>query len=184
MCRWPRMSEDFDYTRPRRIADAWGHFAPELLSISIVAAIAIGLHPPPHALALTVPLALAGFVVASWVLMRRHDRRLCDQCVASLPLNPGEQASHYRRRLLLAHAVSRPRFLLPYLLVLIGTNLATGLVGRVVWATAQSSMIYLLLSHSTHRRLQPWCPTCRTDGGGTHDDDKPVPVLPNDSKLV
>jgi hypothetical protein len=36
-------------------------------------------------------------------------------------------------------------------------------------------MIYLILAYTTHRRLQPWCPWCRSDGGGEHEDTSPTP---------
>jgi hypothetical protein len=179
------MGDDLGYPWNERVVAAWGHFAPELLSVSIVAAIAVGLRPPSGPLMLTLPAALMLFVVASWLCMRRHDRRLCEQCAASMPLNAAERAGRYQRRFWLAHAASEPRYLVPYLIVLIGSNFAPGTFGHIVWAVAQSSMIYLIVSHSSHRRLQPWCPTCRTDGGGSHNvQDTPDPILPNNRQLV
>jgi hypothetical protein len=65
--------------------------------------------------------------------------------------------------------------LIPYLVVLIGSNFATTTAGRIGWAVVQSSMIYLILAYTTHRRLQPWCPWCRSDGGGEHEDVSPPP---------
>src|SRR5690242_20634023 len=102
-----------------RVAHAWGHFAPELLSAGILAAIALGLRPPASALALTLPIALMAFIVATWLLMRRHDRRLCEQCVASMPLNPAERAVRLKRRFWLSHFATEPRFLIPYFTLLI-----------------------------------------------------------------
>ena len=173
------MASDFGSPRSIRIAEVWGHFAPELLGVSVLAAIAVGVHPAIGPLALTIPLALMAFVVATWVLMRRHDRRLCEQCMAAMPLNPAEQAGRYKRRFWTAHTLFEPRFLVPYLVVLIGSNFATTTVGKIGWALVQSSMFYLILSHSTHRRLQPWCPWCSDGGGGEHVEETP-PVLPHD----
>ena len=126
------------------------------------------------------------FIVATWLLMRRHDRRLCEHCVVSMPLNPAERAVRLTRRFWLAHFATEPRFLIPYFTILIGSNFLPGTWGRIVWAVIQCSMIYLIMSYVSHRRLQPWCPWCNNGGGGSdHDDDVAPPPLPdNDRELV
>ncbi len=169
-----------------RVADVWGHFAPEVLCLSIVGAVMIGLRPPGGALMLTAPIALMGVVVMSWLLMRRHDRRLCEQCMASMPLNAAEKAVKYQRRFWMAHTGSEKRFLIPYLAVLIGSNFFPGTWGRIAWAVIQLTMIYLILSHVAHRRFQPWCPWCSSGGGGSEreDDSTPPPLPDNDRELV
>ena len=161
-----------------RLSDRWGHFAPALLSVAIVGVILAGLHPLSGPLMLSVPLLLFGFVIVSWLLMRQHDRRLCEHCAAALPLNPAEQATRYRARFWLAHTGSEPRFLLPYFAVLIGTNFLTSPSGRLIWALVQATMIYLIASYTTHRRLQPWCPWCSEGGGGSHREDDVTPPPP------
>jgi hypothetical protein len=46
-------------------------------------------------------------------------------------------------------------------------------------------MIYLILSNTTHRRLQPWCPWCSQGGGGEEREEVTPPPLPQDySQLV
>jgi hypothetical protein len=157
-----------------------------VLCASIVAAVVVGLRPPPGLFALTVPVALMVVVVASWLVMRRHDRRLCEQCVAAMPLNAAEKAVHYQRRFWMAHTGAERRFLVPYLAVLVGSNFFPGTWGRIVWAIVQCSMVYLIMSHVTHRRFQPWCPWCSDGGGGSErDDDVTPPPLPDhDRELV
>jgi hypothetical protein len=172
-----------DHAWRAHLTQRWGHFGPVLLCGSIGAVILLGLHPLSGPLALTVPLAVVLFVLASWLLMRQHDRRLCELCAASLPLNPGEQAARYQRRFWVAHAGSQPRYLIPYLAVLLGSNFAATTAGRIGWAIVQASMIYLIAAYSTHRRLQPWCPWCRGDGGGEHEDTAPGP-LPDDRRQL
>jgi Na+/melibiose symporter-like transporter len=169
-----------------RLYGRWGHFAPELLMGSIGAVILLGLHPVYGPLALSVSFGLVVFVVMSWLLMRRHDRSLCEHCVAAMPLNPSELAARYSRRFWLSHTGAEPKFVVPYLAVLIGSNFATGTVGRFGWAVVQTSMIYLILSYSTHRRLQPWCPWCREGGGGWDADniDSPDPVPGDRRQLI
>lgn len=167
-----------------RVAERWGHFGPVLLSASIVAVILMGLRPLEGPLALSMPVLLLAFVLASWLLMRQHDRRLCEQCAASMPLNPAELASRYGRRFWLAHAGSQPRVVVPYLAVLIGSNFATAPGARLAWALVQATMIYLIVSYSSHRKLQPWCPWCRGDGGGGSGEDIAPPPSPEDRRQL
>jgi hypothetical protein len=164
-----------------RIGDRLGHYANTLLMGSIVIAVALGLYPLPGILSFTVPVALVAVVLMSWMLMRQHDRRLCEQCVMSMPLNPSEKALRLKRRFWMAHTGSEPRFLIPYLVVLVSSNFATSTVGRIGWAAVQLTMVYLILSQSTHRKLQPWCPWC-SDGGGGEEVDETPPVLPHDDR--
>jgi hypothetical protein len=180
------MTGDAEQRLSARVADVWGHFAPEVLCLSIVGAVMIGLRPPDNALMVTAPLALMTVVVVSWLLMRRHDRRLCEQCMSSMPLNAAEKALKYQRRFWMAHTGSEKRFLIPYLTVLIGSNFFPGTWGRIAWAAIQLTMIYLILSHVAHRRFQPWCPWCSSGGGGSEreDDTTPPPLPDKDRELV
>lgn len=166
-----------------RFTDRLGHHAADILIGSIVAVVVTGLYPLPGLLTFTVPISLFALVLVTWILMRQHDRRLCERCVLAMPLNPSERAVRLRRRFWMAHTGSEPRFLIPYLAVLLSSNFATSTVGRIVWAGMQLSMIYLILAQSTHRRLQPWCPWC-SGGGGGEDVDETPPVLPNDDRQL
>ena len=112
---------------------------------SIAAAVFVGLYPLPGPL-YTVPMTLFAFVLPSWLMMRAHDRRLCEQCVMAMPLNPAEKATKLKRRFWMAHTGSEPRFLIPYLAVLISSNFATSTIGRIGWALIQLTMVYLILS--------------------------------------
>lgn len=162
-----------------RAAESLGHHATEILIVAIIAVVLLGLKPLPGVFTLSVPIALLGVVLVSWGLMRQHDRRLCEHCVLSMPLNPSAHAARYRRRFWMAHTGAEPRFLVPYLVVLIGSNFATSEIGKIGWALIQLTMVYVVLSYATHRKFQPWCPWCSEDGGGDHAEDVP-PVLPSD----
>lgn len=177
------MSQYADLPWAERVVQRLGHHASEVLILAVGAAIVVGLHPLPGVFMLTGPLAVIMLVLISYLAMRRHDRRLCEQCVAAMPLNPSAEAARYRRRFWTAHSLSEPRYLVPYFIVLIGSNFATSPVGRIAWAVIQSSMLYLIASHVTHRRLQPWCPWCSDGGGGEHVEESP-PVLPHDDRLL
>ncbi len=164
------MAESFRLPYSGGIYRRWGHLAPQFLSAAILIAIALGIKPGTlNALTLVGTLSLLIFVIVTWVLMRQHDRRLCESCAASLPLNAAECAARYRRRFWLAHAGGDWRLTAPYLIVLIASNFLTGMAGRLCWAVVQSSMIYLILAYDSHRRFQPWCPRCASGGEGRDD---------------
>jgi hypothetical protein len=81
------------------------------------------------------------------------------------------------------HLGSDRRVVAGYLLMLVFANVlllpGPGMaqtLGRYAWAGVQATLIYLVVCHNTHRRLQPWCPEC--EGGGPGDDerlDSPAP---------
>ena len=169
--------------RGERLSATLGHRANSMLATSIVLVVALQCLPVDPLMSLVVSVTLIAFVVLCWLLMSEHDRRLCELCAAEMPLNPAEEAKRLHRRFWMAHTGSEPRFLVPYLLVLVSSNFATTTIGRVGWAVIQLSMVYLLVSQSTHRKLQPWCPWCRGDGGGEEVDETP-PVLPHDDRQL
>ena len=167
-----------------RVTGALGHRANTMLASAIVLVVAIQFAPIDPLTALAVSITLFAFVILSWLLMREHDRRLCERCVMEMPLNPSAEAKRLHRRFWMAHTGSEPRFLVPYLVVLVSSNFATSTtIGRIGWAVVQLSMVYLIISQSTHRRLQPWCPWC-SDGGGGEEVDETPPVLPNDDRQL
>lgn len=174
---------------PEPRASRWGHHAPQLLIAAVASTVALGVLPPaPGLLAALLPALLLTAIVATWVQMRRHDRGLCELCMASMPLDPSLSAERYRRRLALAHLGERPRAVVLYLVALVATDLALVVVppsmsapALVLWACMQSSLVYLVLSHVTHRRLQPWCAQCGGGGEGRDDVGSQGP-LPVDSR--
>ncbi len=163
-----------------RGANRLGHWGASWLIAAICAAIFLGVHPLPAgtALAMWLPTALFVTTIIGWLNMRQHDRRLCEICAGAMPLNAAEVASRYRRRFLVAHASASRRLIICYLVVLLGSNalLFFGTPGRAGWAVVQLTMIYLVLSYSSHRRFQPWCPQCSGGGGGDEHVDVPDPM--------
>ncbi len=164
---------------PGRAANRLGHWGGQLLIAAIFGAIALRLHPLPFdsPLFLALPLTLFAAVIVSWLLMRQHDRRLCEPCMAAMPLNAAETAARYGRRFRVTHLGARKGIVLAYFAALVGSAFLPGKPGLVIWTVMQASMIYLVLSYSSHRRFQPWCPQC-SDGGGGEDValDAPDPV--------
>ena len=170
---------------PARVANRLGHWGAQILMASIMAAIVLGVRPlsPENPLSLEAPLLLFVVVLGSWGLMRKHDRRLCESCMSTLPLNASQTAARYGRRFAIAHLASNMRFTVAYLVVLIGsspvlldTNLVPHPLAQYLWAAIQLTMVYLVLSYTTHRKLQPWCPQCSGGGGGRDKVEAPEPV--------
>jgi len=148
--------------------ERWGHHAAQILMFTIAGAIVLGAQPIGRtASGQVLSMTLACFVLATWLAMRQHDRRLCEWCVQDLPLDVEGAANQARYRFRLAHLGNNPGFVVPYLSILIATNFLPGQTGRLVWAIAQSTMIYLVMASDSHRKLQPWCPICREGGGGS-----------------
>ncbi|SOD70805.1 hypothetical protein SAMN05892883_0446 [Jatrophihabitans sp. GAS493] len=180
------MTYTYGGAQPRRIGWQLGHFAPQILVAAIIAAVALGVHPiedGTSTLAITLPVLLMFVVLGTWTLMRQHDRRLCERCMSSMPLNPSESAARYQNRFRVAHAGGNKKIVVGYLLALVAVNLLVSVdpnaATRILWAALQLSMIYLIASYSTHRRLQPWCPQCQ--GGDGRDEDDPVTPDPEPS---
>jgi hypothetical protein len=159
------------------VINQWGHWAAQVLSGTICATILLRVWSPEPAGAVSIlaPPTLVAVVLTSWLLMRRHDRRLCEHCMTDMPLNPSDSAARYHRRLATAHLGSNKVLAIGYLTVLVGSALLPGTRGLVIWSLAQASMIYLLICYTTHRRLQPWCPACRGDGDGIAKSPDPAP---------
>jgi hypothetical protein len=134
------------------------HHSSTILMIATALVIGIGLKPLPGVLNFFGPLALVTVVFVSFAMMRSHDRKLCELCLSDFPMTPAKDAKQLRRRLWLVHTLAEPRFMVLYVAALIGSNFVPGLVGRGIWAALQLSLIYLILSLQSHRRLQPWCP--------------------------
>jgi hypothetical protein len=159
------MSDYGGMSLPGRALERWGHWGAGILIASTVAAIGLGVRPLPAGtpIALLVPLLLVTLLVFSWIRMREHDRRLCEFCVQSMPLDAAEIAERMHRRFSVAHLGQRRELVLLYMTILVGSNglLLAGTIGHFVWALVQASMIYLVLAYSGHRRFQPWCPQCR-----------------------
>ena len=155
-------------------ATRWGHHGRTIFVsvIGVMAVLTVRPAPYPPGVKPLVSLTFAAILVATWLEMRKHDRALCERCVADFPLNPAEAAVTYRRRLAMVHLLAERRAAICYLAVILVACLLPPLApaafrvpALAVWLAALGSLAYLLLSGVTHRRLQPWCPQCGPQGG-------------------
>jgi hypothetical protein len=152
-----------------------GHYAPWLLATLVGSLIVLTLVPAVSAVVawqiLVLLLAAAVFLGLSILV---HNRRLCERCIAALPLDAAAVAGRFAVRFRVAHLFESKLFALCYLAAVGGSAvLYSHPVGRYGWAVAEASLVYLLLVYVTHQRLQPWCPHCRNGG-----EERKVPTTP------
>jgi len=167
-------------------ASRWGHAGPTIFVAIIGSMAALAVLPvtyPPGGKPL-VSLAFIALLLTTWVEMRKHDRGLCERCVADFPLNPAQAAETFRRRLATVHLVADRRAATWYLLAILFACLLPLFApeplhapARLLWLAALASLVYVVQSGQTHRRLQPWCPQCGHQGGSDKvDTPDPMPL--------
>ena len=164
-------------------ANRWGHFGPTCLALSVAAIVGFGLNPVAVTTtsALVTLTAILAFALISWRAMRQHDRHLCEICAMSMPLNTSEVAARHRLRFAVVHAMVVKSIAMSYLALVVGSDLVLlhgNYIERILWASIQLTMVYLVLAYSSHRRFQPWCPRCH-GGHGERDrskDHDPAPL--------
>jgi hypothetical protein len=156
-----------------------GHYAPWLLAILVGALIVLTLVPADSSFvpwqAMAGLLALAVFLGISILV---HNRRLCERCIAALPLDASMVAGRYGIRFRVAHLFESKLFAIGYLAAVAGSAfLYSDPVGRYGWAAVEASLVYLLFVYVTHQRLQPWCPYCKNGGEELSTPTSPSPVF-------
>ncbi len=153
-----------------------GHYAPWFLATLVGALVVLTLIPAVSTLVpwqVLLALLVVAFLLGLSILA--HNRRLCERCIASLPLDAATVAGRYAVRFRVAHLFESRLFALCYLGALVGSSLLySHPVGRYGWAVAEASLGYLLLVYVTHQRLQPWCPQCKN--GGEEQPARPTPT--------
>jgi hypothetical protein len=155
-----------------------GHYAPWFLAALVGSLIVLTLVPAAaaHVAWQVLLLVLVGALVLAASVFA-HNRRLCERCIAAVPLDASRVASRYAVRFRVAHLFERRLSALCYLTALaVAAALYAHPVGRYAWAAAQASLVYLLLVYVTHQRLQPWCPQCRNGGEEQAAPTGPTPV--------
>jgi hypothetical protein len=155
-----------------------GHYAPWLLAVLVGSLVVLTLVPAAASYvpwqAMAMLLVVVGYLA---VTLLAHNRRLCERCIASLPLDASTVAGRYAVRFRVAHLFERKLFAVCYLGTVAGSSLlAAHPVGRYGWAAVEASLVYLLLAYVTHQRLQPWCPHCRNGGEELMAPTTPTPV--------
>ncbi len=171
--------------QPGRVS-RWGHAGPTIFVaiLSTMAAFALLPVPYPAGGKPLVSLTFIVLMIVTLVEMRKHDRGLCERCVADFPLNPAQEAETYSRRLATVHLMAERRVAGWYLVAILTACLlplfAPGplkLPAMMLWLASLVSLVYIVRSGQTHRRLQPWCPQCGNQGGNDKvDTPEPMPL--------
>lgn len=159
---------------------AFAHQAWKMLLVAYISCVAQTFLAPA---AFLWAVANVAAMIALIITESRHDRRLCERCIADWPLNPEESVRRARRRLRAFHwLVERlPRRHQYALMAAIAVPyMAAGIwlsdFGFAVFSAGLYSLIGMgAVVNRAHWKLQPWCPQCRGGGGDTFSPD---PVTP------
>lgn len=172
-----------DWAEPAQ-ASRWGHAGPSVFVgiIGSMAVMAILPVPYPPGGKPLVSFAFIALMLVTYVEMRKHDRSLCERCMADFPLNPAEDAERYGRRLEIVHLMAEPHIARRYLVGILVVCLLPLFVpdplrlpAMALWLASLVSLAYIVRSGQTHRKLQPWCPQCGPQGG-TDNVEAPEPM--------
>ena len=173
-------------------ASRWGHAGPSIFVgvIASMATLAVLPVPYPPGGKPLISIAFIALMLVTFAEMRKHDRALCERCVADFPLNPAQDAETYRRRLEFVHLLADKRMARRYLLAILVACLLPLFVpaplripAMGLWLASLASLVYLVQSGQVHRKLQPWCPQC-SGGGGGNRDNVDEPDLPRGDRLL
>ncbi len=117
-----------------------GHYAPWFLATLVGALVVLTLIPAVSTLVpwqVLLALLVVAFLLGLSILA--HNRRLCERCIASLPLDAATVAGRYAVRFRVAHLFESRLFALCYLGALVGSSLLySHPVGRYGWAVAEA----------------------------------------------
>lgn len=128
------------------------------------------------------------FIVGQIAALRHTYGHLCEECIASMPLNPQERADKRKPALRVFHVMyNTPRrsIMTSTAQVALVTILITAAVTDldVVKTITHEAIILLLLaiqvSTMEHSKYQPWCPYCHRGNGGWSRAGRPDPSIPH-----
>jgi len=182
------MSQVFgdDWAHGQARASRWGHAGPSII-VGVLASMAVLAMVPvqyPTGGRQLLSLSFIVLLLVTFAEMRKHDRGLCERCAADFPLNPAQAAETYSRRLATVHLMADKRVAVRFLVALLVACLlpifAPGPLhtpAMILWLASLASLIYVVQSGVTHRRLQPWCPQCGHQGGSDNvHTPEPMPL--------
>lgn len=167
---------------PERPAMWLGHYSMLALLAAVMASLADDATGQRPGVAEWIAVAAwSAWMAASAADTGRHRERLCERCIAASPLDPQAAVSRWRAALRLHHS---RKAMITLLSAVVAWDVIDGLLHQPPWwALALSALGTAALGMSVfvtwqHRRLYPWCPFCRWDGGGPHEVSPDVPVTP------
>ena len=103
-----------------------GHYAPWLLGVLVSALTVLTLVPDAVDVPWPALVPLLGAAIALGLSILVHNRRLCERCIAALPLDATATAARYGRRFRVAHLFQHRLFALGFVAGIVGTSLLYG----------------------------------------------------------
>ncbi|WP_435111362.1 hypothetical protein [Nocardiopsis synnemataformans] len=124
-------------------------------------------------------LAMFSLHVSSLLERFGHQGKLCELCIAGIPLQGSELAERWQHPLHVLHWVGER----PNRAVLAGGALALT-VGVLVDPRLGLSLMLVMLGTGLvwiqrHQRITPWCPWCRRGNGGRGEQAPTAPTSPS-----
>lgn len=119
-------------------------------------------------------------IAAVFAQVAVHDRRLCERCAASTPLDPQRSVTRWKLLLRLSHVKRLTFALMAVLTVKLILEQAFRPAGWLFAFDEATTAVLgvFVLSWWAHSRLQPWCPWCHWGGGGDHEEaPEPDPAV-------
>lgn len=98
-----------------------------------------------------------------------HESRLCERCITATPLDPQAAVTRWDRILRFFH--QRKRITVLAVAVTLWFFVGAAFTDHKWWSYVLSVLCYALIgvlftALHMHRKLYPWCPYCKWDGGG------------------
>lgn len=175
-----KLAGDGAHEDPSRLVRIYIHHSIPIHMLGIAAAIATYVPNPWISWgALAVAFSIWWSAEA---MIKRHYRGICETCLDQIPDRGSEEAEQRDRTLRATHFLVNhekwfgwgPAIVLVVAVVLTLTLKVQGLTLAYVLPTIGiNGWAIRLMVH--HGRLQPWCPYCRTDGGGDEVECVPDP---------
>lgn len=153
--------------RVRRVTNWIGHRWAPLVVLFMATAAPFDL-APKHDWIVSAASKTHGLLFMAVVLLGVfHDVRLCEPCIAAMPLDGAAEAERRRWMLRVTHAGKGLASNIAYVGVLLLPLLAPH--GPYRFAADIAILVPIAaywVVQRTHRRLYPWCPWCTWGGGG------------------
>lgn len=167
---------------PGRILMFAGHYSPWALAVSVVFSAASDLTRFASGPLNWISTIAGGWWIASlYADGRHHNENLCTRCARVIPLDPEAEVRRWRLLLRAHHSKVLS-------LVLMISIASWVVIGIMVWRYQDWGWPGYLLDTAVllaasafwagifkHRRLEPWCPFCHWDDGGSKEAAEPEP---------
>lgn len=156
-----------------------GHFwAPFMIATVATWPVADGLRGNPYVYWGSLAFGYVGLL--SFIYGITHDFRLCERCIANMPLDGNGEVQRRKKHLRFTHWINELRFMgrtIIWMVMVFLPNVFSGWTTIWLDLVCGPVIIYILVTDRLHRRLHPWCPWCNWGDGGDRER-VPDPFVP------